>query len=50
MAATALVARRVGEKNYTEAAHAGMQIIFFALIVSLFISVAGIAFAGIYCI
>jgi len=46
MAATALVARRVGEKNYKEAAHAGMQIIFFALILSAIISVVGIIFAG----
>jgi len=33
MAATALVARRVGEKNYKEAAHSGMQIILFAFFV-----------------
>lgn len=46
MAATALVARRVGEKNYKEAAHSGMQIILFAFIVSLIISAVGITFAG----
>ncbi|HEY8781340.1 MAG TPA: MATE family efflux transporter [Mucilaginibacter sp.] len=34
MAATALVARRVGEKNFREAAHAGMQTILFAVVVS----------------
>lgn len=46
MAATALVARRVGEKNYKEAAHSGMQIILFAFFVSLIISIVGITFAG----
>jgi len=46
MAATALVARRVGEKNYKEAAHVGMQVIFFALILSVVMSIAGITFAG----
>jgi len=46
MAATALVARRVGEKNYKEAAHSGMQIILFAFFVSLIISIVGISFAG----
>jgi putative MATE family efflux protein len=46
MAATALVARRVGEKNYKEAAHSGMQIILFAFFVSLIISAVGITFAG----
>ncbi|MDB5230915.1 MAG: family efflux transporter [Chitinophagaceae bacterium] len=42
MAATALVARRVGEKNLKEAAHAGMQCIFAALILSVVISVVGV--------
>jgi len=46
MAATALVARRVGEKNREAAAHAGMQAILFALILSVIISVAGVSFAG----
>jgi putative MATE family efflux protein len=46
MAATALVARRVGEKNYKEAAHVGMQAIFFALGLSVILSVAGVTFAG----
>ncbi|MDR3694935.1 MATE family efflux transporter [Mucilaginibacter sp.] len=45
MAATALVARRVGEKKYQEAAHAGMQVIVFALVLSLIMSVGGVAFA-----
>jgi putative MATE family efflux protein len=46
MAATALVARRVGEKNYKEAAHSGMQIILFAFFISIIISAVGITFAG----
>lgn len=46
MAATALVARRVGEKRYQEAAHAGMQVIVFALIMSVIMSIAGVTFAG----
>src|ERR1700712_3450447 len=45
MAATALVARRVGEKNLAEAAHAGMQTILFAAVLSLIISFAGVYFA-----
>jgi putative MATE family efflux protein len=46
MAATALVARRVGEKRYQDAAHAGMQVIVFAFVLSLVMSIVGIAFAG----
>jgi len=46
MAATAFVARRVGEKNYKEAAHAGMQVISFAVVLSLIMSVLGVTFAG----
>lgn len=46
MAATALVARRVGEKNLEEAAHAGMQTILFAIFLSLIISVVGVLSAG----
>jgi len=46
MAATALVARRVGEKNYKEAAHSGMQIILFAFVISVITSIVGITFAG----
>ncbi|MDB5132602.1 MAG: family efflux transporter [Mucilaginibacter sp.] len=46
MAATALVARRVGEKNFSEAAHAGMQTILFSLVLSVVIAVAGITSAS----
>jgi Na+-driven multidrug efflux pump len=46
MAATALVARRVGEKNFAEAAHAGMQTILFALVLSVIISIAGLISAN----
>ncbi len=45
MAATAIVARRVGEKNADAAAHTGMQAIYLALGISLIISVTGIFFA-----
>src|SRR5665213_3555243 len=45
MAATALVARRVGEKNLKEAAHAGMQAILFALLLSVVISAVGVFYA-----
>jgi len=44
-AATAMVARRVGEKNPDAAAHAGMQALIMSLIATIFISVAGIIFA-----
>jgi len=44
-AATAMVARRVGEKNTDAAAHAGMQALIMALIATVFISAAGILFA-----
>ncbi len=46
IAATALVARRVGEKNMAGAAHAGMQTILFAIVLSLIIAVAGVSSAG----
>lgn len=46
MAATALVARRVGEKNFSEAAHAGMQTILFSLVLSAVIAVAGVTSAS----
>ena len=42
MAATALVARRVGEKNLDGAAHAGMQTILFAVVVSVIIALTGV--------
>src|SRR5205085_912181 len=46
MAATAVVARRVGEKNPNEAAHAGMQSILVASCVTIVLSVSGFAFAS----
>lgn len=45
-AATAIVARRIGEKDPKAAAQAGAQALVVALIVTLFLSVAGIIFAG----
>ena len=44
--ATAVVSRRIGEKNPEAAAHAGMQSILIALMVTIVISVLGIIFAG----
>ena len=44
-AATAMVARRIGEKNEDAAAHAGMQAMILALIVTIVISIAGVVFA-----
>jgi putative MATE family efflux protein len=44
-AATAMVARRVGEKNPDAAAHAGMQALIMSLIATVFISAAGIIWA-----
>jgi putative MATE family efflux protein len=44
-AATAMVARRVGEKNIAGAAHAGMQAIIMSLVITVVISIAGIIFA-----
>ncbi|MFI5187297.1 MAG: MATE family efflux transporter [Chitinophagales bacterium] len=44
-AATAVVARRIGEKNPEAAAHAGMQCLLIALIITLIISSCGIVFA-----
>jgi putative MATE family efflux protein len=46
MAATAIVARRVGEKNKDEAAHSAMQTIWLAIFVSIIISVLGFVFAA----
>src|ERR1700742_3511182 len=43
IAATALVARRVGEKNLVEAAHAGMQAILFSVCLSIVIAIVGIS-------
>jgi putative MATE family efflux protein len=45
MAATAMVARRVGEKNPEEAAHAGAQAITLSIIVTLVVSIVGLFFA-----
>ncbi len=45
MAATALVARRIGEKNYEEANKAGMQSIILSLGIVLLPSIAGFLFA-----
>lgn len=44
-AATAMVARRVGEKDPVAASHAGMQALIMALIATVFISIAGFVFA-----
>src|SRR6266513_1064798 len=41
MAATAMVARRVGEKNYDDGAKAGAQAIIVALTITLLISITG---------
>ncbi|RZL38638.1 MAG: MATE family efflux transporter [Pedobacter sp.] len=45
MAATAVVARRIGEKNPEAAAKAGMQAIVIAVIINIIISIAGVIFA-----
>ena len=45
-AATAIVARRIGEKNPEAAAHAGAQSIIIAAVVTLILSIAGIVFAS----
>lgn len=45
MSATAVVARRVGEKNKDEAAHAAVQSIWLALAITIVISVIGIILA-----
>ena len=45
-AATAMVARRTGEKNPEGAAHASAQSIFIALFATLILSITGMAFAG----
>jgi putative MATE family efflux protein len=45
-AATAIVARRTGEKNPEAAAHAGAQSIVIALFATVFFSILGIVFAG----
>ncbi|MEQ1675334.1 MAG: MATE family efflux transporter [Chitinophagaceae bacterium] len=45
-AATAVVSRRIGEKNPDAAAHAGAQSMLIALMVTVVVSIAGIIFAG----
>ncbi len=45
-AATAIIARRIGEKNPEEAAHAGAQSLIVALIVTVILSIPGFIFAG----
>lgn len=45
-AATAIVARRIGEKNPDAAAHAGAQALVISLIITLLLSVTGIIFAA----
>lgn len=45
MAATAMVARRVGEKNHEAAARAGMQATLLALFITVIISITGLIFA-----
>lgn len=45
-AATAIVARRIGEKNQEAAAHAGAQSIIVAVIASVILSILGMLFAG----
>lgn len=45
-AATAIVARRIGEKDYLSAAHAGAQSMLLAFVPILIFSCAGIFFAG----
>lgn len=44
-AATAVVARRIGEKNPEAAAHAGAQSLVIALLITFFLSIAGAVFA-----
>jgi putative MATE family efflux protein len=45
-AATAVVARRIGEKNPEEAAHAGAQSLIIAMLVSVVISILGVRYSG----
>lgn len=45
MATTAIVARRIGEKNKYGAAHAGMQAIYIGVAVSVLIGIAGVLYA-----
>lgn len=45
-AATAIVARRIGEKNQEAAAHAGAQAMIIALAITVVVSITGAVFAG----
>lgn len=45
-AATAIVARRVGEKNLEAAAHSGAQSILVAFILAIILSIVGVVYAG----
>jgi putative MATE family efflux protein len=45
-AATAIVARRIGEKNPEAAAHAGAQSLIIGVVITFFLSIAGIVFAS----
>ena len=45
MAATAIIARRVGEKNKDEAAHSAVQTIWITVIIAGLLSIAGVVFA-----
>ena len=45
-AATAVVARRIGEKNPEAASQTGVQALIIALIISIIISILGLIFAG----
>ncbi|MDB5191258.1 MAG: efflux family protein [Segetibacter sp.] len=45
MAATAMVARRIGEKNPEEASKSGMQSMLLALLLTIIISIAGVVYA-----
>ncbi len=46
VAATAIVARRIGEKNPEAAAHAGAQSLLVALLVTVITSISGVIFGG----
>lgn len=46
MAATAMVARRVGEKNPEAAAHAGVQVMIVAIVITVVLSIIGFTFAA----
>src|SRR5215216_5025117 len=44
--ATAIVARRIGEKNPEDAAHAGAQSLIIAFLITVILSILGMVFAG----